>query len=117
MQKEDEETNTIYLYANEKERYEAQIRSLQAQMDAKLEELAKLDSVKGKNEESVNVLNAEVEDLLKLKGELEETVDKIESTISARQIEDNIIIKTNTQVEKVEKLRNEKTAVLLLAYS
>jgi chromosome segregation ATPase len=116
MQKEDEETNTIYLYANEKERYEAQIRSLRAQVDDKLEELTKLDSVKGKSEEYVGVLNTEVEELLKLNGELEETVKAIENAISTRQIEDDIVQKTNAQVEKVEKLRNEKTTVLLLTY-
>lgn len=114
MQKEDEETNTIYLFANEKERYEAQIRSLQVQVDSKVEELTKLEVSKDKNVEVVGVLTTEVEGLLKLNSELEETVKTIESTISAREMESNVVETTNVQVEKVEKLRNQKATVYLI---
>lgn len=111
MQKEDEETNTIHLYASEKERYDAQIRSLQTQVEAKGEELAKLETLRDKGKDSASALGAEVEELLKLSEELNETLKTIEGTIAARQLEEDTVSKINVQVEKVEKLRNRKISV------
>lgn len=113
MQQDDKEINTVYLYAAEKERYEAQIRSLRAQADTKIEDINKLETVQSKSEESLGEVKTEVDELEKINMELEETVKQIENTISSKQLEEDIVQKTNTQVEKVEKLRKEKINVYL----
>ncbi len=111
MQKEDKETNTAYLFASEKERYDAQLRSLRAQAESKEKELSEIDEVGKRSEAVTNSLKAEVENLEKLSTELQATVEKIEETIASKKLEDEVVVQINTQVEKVEKLRKDKIQV------
>ena len=111
MQKEDKQTNTAYIYASEKERYDAQIRSLRAQIDHKEKEIEKLDKTKVKNDATKNEISGEVDSLEQLSKELEITVEKINESISSKKLQEEVIEKTKDQVERVENLRKEKTTV------
>lgn len=110
-QKEDKENDTAYIFANEKERYDAQIRLLRAQAEPREQELNDMMKIVEKNDVIVNNAKSEVEGLEKLNQELEETVKKIEETISSKKLEEGMVDKTNLQVEKVEKLRKDQIQV------
>eukprot|EP00831_Metopus_contortus_P041582 TRINITY_DN3264_c0_g1_i12.p1 TRINITY_DN3264_c0_g1~~TRINITY_DN3264_c0_g1_i12.p1 ORF type:complete len:344 (-),score=97.70 TRINITY_DN3264_c0_g1_i12:73-1104(-) len=108
MQKEDKQTNTAYLYASEKERYDAQLRSLRTQIESKEKDINDLEKIYAKNVETKEAVSHEVEELERLGKELQMVVEKINEAISAKQLQQEVLDKTNEQVEKVEKLRKEK---------
>lgn len=98
----------MYIYASRKERYDADIRSLRSQIDSKSEEISKLEGNQNKNEESINELKVEVDALIKLNVDLEETLKRIKSTIASKQVEEDVVVRVHSEVEKVEKLRKER---------
>ena len=111
MRKEDKQSDTAYLYASEKERYDAQLRSLRAQADAKKEETEEAERNKQRSQAAKEEVKGEVDSLEQLGVDLEATVARIEETISDKRLHDEVIVQTNAQVEKVEKLRKDKISV------